>query len=76
MNRFRQAENRFLGALKGFPNTGSGVSVDNPIPTRFLAPLDCSKIPAQHIHYILAPWENKITFSNGKIFFTWIEYCT
>ncbi len=35
--------NWFLGSLKPFKNSGR---YDNPIPTRFLAPLDCLKIPA------------------------------
>jgi hypothetical protein len=32
--------------VKRFTNTGSGGRYDNPIPTRFLAPIDCLKIPA------------------------------
>ncbi len=36
----RQAENRFLGFLKGLQIRAL---YNNPIPARFLAPLDCSK---------------------------------
>ncbi len=28
---------------------------DNPIPTRFLAPMDCSTVPAQYMYMIEAP---------------------
>jgi hypothetical protein len=36
---FKETRNRFLGSLKYYKY--------NPIPTGFLAPIDCSKIPAQ-----------------------------
>jgi hypothetical protein len=42
----RQAGNRFQGSLKRFTNSGTVGRVDSPIPTRVLAPADCSKIPA------------------------------
>ncbi len=31
---------------------------DNPIPTRFLAPIDCLKIPAQFYNPIVHKWLN------------------
>ncbi len=34
------------------PRIGSKEPYDNPIPTRFLAPIDCLKIPAQDIEEI------------------------
>ncbi len=43
---FKEPKNRFQGI-----NSASLCSLagryDNPIPTRFLAPIDCLKIPAQ-----------------------------
>jgi hypothetical protein len=39
-NRFQRINFASLCSLKG--------RYDNPIPTRFLAPIDCLKIPAQH----------------------------
>ncbi len=39
----RQAENKFLGSLKGLQIR---YLYNNPIPTQFLAFLDCSKVPA------------------------------
>jgi hypothetical protein len=36
------SRNRFRASLCGLAD-----QYDNPIPTRFLAPTDCSKIPAQ-----------------------------
>ncbi len=39
----RQAGNRFLGSLKGLQIRAQ---YDNPIPTRFLSPIDGLKIPA------------------------------
>jgi hypothetical protein len=37
--------NRFLGCLKGLHIRSLVGRYDSPIPTRFLAPADCSKIP-------------------------------
>jgi hypothetical protein len=42
----RQAGNRFLGSFKGLQIRALVGQYDNPIPARFLAPMDCSKIPA------------------------------
>ncbi len=39
-NRFQRINSASLCILKG--------RYDNPISTRFLAPIDCLKIPAQH----------------------------
>ncbi len=36
-----------LGILKRFTNTALAAWYNNPIPTRFLVPIDCLKIPAQ-----------------------------
>ncbi len=38
--------NRFLGSLKVKKKFGLAGRYDNTIPTRFLAPIDCSRIPA------------------------------
>jgi hypothetical protein len=43
----RQAGNRYLGSLKGLQIRTLAGRYDFPIPTRFLALIDCSKIPAQ-----------------------------
>jgi hypothetical protein len=43
----RQAENRFLGSIKGLQIRALTGRYDNPIPTRFLAPIDCLKITEQ-----------------------------
>jgi hypothetical protein len=43
----RRAGNRFLGSLKGLQIRALAGRYDKPIPTRFLAPIDCLKIPAQ-----------------------------
>jgi hypothetical protein len=41
------AGNRFLGFFRGLQKKyGLWRVYDNPIPTQFLAPIDCSKIPA------------------------------
>ncbi len=39
----------YLDVLQGLKYHGNSMAgwYDNPIPTRFLAPIDCSKIPAQ-----------------------------
>ncbi len=37
-----------LGLLKSLKIRALAGRYDNPIPTRFLAPIDCLKIPAQH----------------------------
>jgi hypothetical protein len=42
----RRAGNRFLCSLKGLQIRALAGRYDNPIPTRFLALIDCSKIPA------------------------------
>ncbi len=44
----RQAENRFLGSLKGLQIRAR---YDNPIPPRFLDHIGCLKIPALNPHY-------------------------
>jgi hypothetical protein len=41
-----QAGNRFLASLKSLQIRALAGWYDNPIPTRFLAPIDCLKIPA------------------------------
>ncbi len=41
-----QAGNRFFGFLKGLQIQALAGQYDNPIPTRFLAPIDWFKIPA------------------------------
>jgi hypothetical protein len=43
---FMEARNRFQGNDSASLCSLAG-RYDNPIPTRFLAPIDCSKIPAQ-----------------------------
>jgi hypothetical protein len=40
----RQVGNRFLGSLKGLQIRALAGRYDNPIHTRFLAPIDCLKI--------------------------------
>jgi hypothetical protein len=45
-----QAGNRFLGSLRGIQIRALASRYDNPIPTRFLAPIDSLKIPAQVKH--------------------------
>jgi hypothetical protein len=50
-NMFMEPKNRFQGM-----NSASLCSLagryDNPVPTRFLAPIDCLKIPAQETRNI------------------------
>jgi hypothetical protein len=43
---FKEAENRFQGTISARLCSLAG-RYDNPIPTRFLAPVSCLKIPAQ-----------------------------
>ncbi len=43
----RQAGNRFLGSIKGLKIRALAGWYDNPIPSRFLAPIDCLNISAQ-----------------------------
>ncbi len=42
----RRAENRFLGSLTGLQIPPLAGRYDDSIPTRFLAPIGCYKIPA------------------------------
>jgi hypothetical protein len=51
----RHAENRFLGSLKGLQIRALACRYGNPIPTRFLASIDCLKIPA------LTPKEGQVS---------------
>ncbi len=44
---FIEPRNRFQWANSASLCSLAGRRYDNPIPTRFLAPIDCSKIPAQ-----------------------------
>jgi hypothetical protein len=43
----RQDGNRFLGSLKGLQIRALAGRYDNPIPSRCLAPIEFSKIPAR-----------------------------
>ena len=46
-NRSPAWRNRFLGSLNVY-KFGGADTMQSPISTRFLAPIDCSKIPAQY----------------------------
>jgi hypothetical protein len=46
---FKESKNRFQGTNSARLCSLSG-RYDNPIPTRFLAPKDCLKIPALMLH--------------------------
>ncbi len=46
-----EPRNRFLGTDSAILCSLAG-RYDNPIPIRFLAPIDCSRIPAQHSCHI------------------------
>jgi hypothetical protein len=50
----RQAGNRFLSSLKGLQIRALAGRYDHPIPTRFLAPIYCLKIPALYVKCRLA----------------------
>jgi hypothetical protein len=51
---FKEPKNRFQGINYASLCSLAG-RYDNPIPTRFLAPVDCLKIPALLLE-LLAPW--------------------
>ncbi len=57
----RQAGNRFLGSLKGLQIRALAFQYENPIPTRFLAPVDCSKILALNCSF----WRLKSWWDEG-----------
>jgi hypothetical protein len=48
LKTFKEPWNRFL-RIYSASLYSLAVRYDTPIPTRFLAPIDCSKIPAQYL---------------------------
>ncbi len=46
------------------------VRYDNPLPTRFLAPIDCLKIPAQVSRSLIniRPWFGKVSSLDSRYF--------
>ncbi len=48
---FEEPRNRFQGIDSPSQCSLAG-RYDNPLPTRFLSPVDCSKIPAQLAYYV------------------------
>ena len=59
-----EPRNRF----QGMNSASLAGRYDNPVPTRFLAPIDCLKIPAQDSGQIFKDDTNGL-YSNSDIFF-------
>jgi hypothetical protein len=49
MREYRGIIFNFYGALESIPPAYVAWRYDNPVPARFLTPVDCSKIPAQSL---------------------------
>ncbi len=60
--QIKEPKNRFQGTNSARLHSLAG-RYDNPIPTRFLAPLDCLKIPAQGTFLGIDSWA-PLTFTN------------
>ncbi len=66
LNYFKEPRNRFQLINSASLCSIVGRQVRNTIPTRFLAPVDCSKIQALDVKIVEKIWSNKIDRKIGR----------
>ncbi len=70
---FEEHRNRLQGIDSASQCSLSGGRYDNPLPTRFLSPIDCSKIPAQLAFYVCLTYFRLQSFQSKNIPTVWAK---